>query len=91
MNVVVIGAGYVGLTTGVALAYLGHEVTCVEKDPAKLELLSRGKSPIHEHGLEELMHLAAKNIRFTERAGEVVGGAEVVMIAVGTPPNINYE
>ena len=91
MNVVVIGAGYVGLTTGVALAYLGHEVTCVEKDPGKLELLFRGKSPIHEHGLEELMRLAAKNLRFAERAKEPVGGAEVVMIAVGTPPKSNGE
>lgn len=91
MNVVVIGAGYVGLTTGVALAYLGHEVICVEKDLAKLELLSRGKSPIHEHGLEELMRLARKNLRFAERAQDSVGGAEVVMIAVGTPPKSNGE
>lgn len=91
MNVVIIGAGYVGLTTGVALAYLGHEVTCVEKDPGKLALLSRGKSPIHEHGLEELMRLAGKNLRFVERAKEPVGGAEVVMIAVGTPPKSNGE
>ena len=91
MNIVVIGAGYVGLTTGVALAYFGHEVTCVEKNPAKLELLSRGKSPIHEHGLEELMHLAGKNLRFAERAKGPVEAAEVVMIAVGTPPKSNGE
>ena len=91
MNVVIIGAGYVGLTTGVALAYHGHEVTCVEKDPGKLEILSRGKSPIHEHGLEELMRLAGKNLRFAERAEEPVAGAEVIMIAVGTPPKRNGE
>jgi len=91
MDVVVIGAGYVGLTTGVALAYLGHRVTCVENDPAKLELLYRRRSPIHEQGLEKLMTLAGENIRFTHQARDAVGKAEVVLVAVGTPPKSNGE
>ncbi|MGB9662696.1 MAG: UDP-glucose dehydrogenase family protein [Moorellaceae bacterium] len=91
MNVVVIGTGYVGLTTGLALAYLGHRITCVDKDPAKLELLQRGKSPIHEPGLEELMALAGRNLSFTQRARDVVKDAEVIIIAVGTPSKSNGE
>lgn len=91
MNVVIIGTGYVGLTTGAALAYLGHRVTCVDKDPAKLELLYRGKSPIHEQGLEELIALAGRNLQFTDRVKNAVGDAEVILIAVGTPSKSNGE
>lgn len=87
MNVVIVGAGYVGLATGAALAYLGHDVACAEKDPAKLKLLSSGRSAIHEFGLEELMRLAGKNLRFFECARRgIVEEAEVIIIAVGTPP-----
>lgn len=85
MRVVVVGAGYVGLTTGVCLAYLGHHVTCVDTDPEKIALLKRGKSPIHEHGMEEVMSLAAPRLAFAERAPEVVGDADLILIAVGTP------
>lgn len=91
MNVLVIGAGYVGLTTGAALAYLGHRVTCVDKDPVKLELLSRGESPIHEHGLEELMVLAGRNLSFAHRVQEAVKDAQVILVAVGTPAKPNGE
>ncbi|MBC7294512.1 MAG: UDP-glucose/GDP-mannose dehydrogenase family protein [Thermoleophilia bacterium] len=91
MNVAVIGAGYVGLTTGVVLAYLGHRVTCVDKDPAKLELLCRGRTPIHERGLEELMGLAGKNLHFTDRLPTALGDAEVILVAVGTPSKCNGE
>ncbi|MDW8091223.1 MAG: UDP-glucose/GDP-mannose dehydrogenase family protein [Meiothermus sp.] len=96
MRVAVIGTGYVGLTTGVTLAYLGHQVTCVDVDPAKLELLRRGKAPIYEPGLEELMGLARANLHYTDRYAEAVPGAEVVFIAVGTPslpdgsPDLQY-
>jgi len=91
MNIVIIGAGYVGLTTGVAFAYLGHRVTCVDKDPIKLEVLYKGKSPIHEHGLEDLITLASKNLNFTDDIKAVVGDAEVILIAVGTPSKANGE
>jgi UDPglucose 6-dehydrogenase len=71
MRVVIVGTGYVGLTTGVCLAYLGHHVTCVDKDPEKIALLERGKSPIHEHGMEEVMSLAASRLAFAESTPQV--------------------
>lgn len=86
MNVAVIGTGYVGLTTGVALAFLGHKVTCVDIDPDKLERLRRGQAPIYEPHLEELLALARSNLSFTDNYGQAIPNAQVVFIAVGTPP-----
>ncbi len=86
MKVAVIGVGYVGLTTGVALACIGHEVTCVDKDQAKLAMLKSGKSPIHEHAIEDAMKLASKRIRYTDDTSSAVADAAVILIAVGTPP-----
>lgn len=80
-----------GLTTGVALAYLGHEVLLVEKDPVKLELLQRFESPIHEPGLEVLLSQVRSRLGVTDRVQEAVGGVDMVMIAVGTPPKANGE
>ncbi len=91
MRVVIIGTGYVGLTTGVALAYLGHQVVGVDKDLRKLELLQKGKSPIHEPGLEELMHQASSNLKFTSNTSDAVAEADLIMIAVGTPQKENGE
>lgn len=85
LNVAVIGMGYVGLTTAVALAFLGHRVMGVEKDEAKLDLLRAGKIPFHEPGLPELLELARRNIAFTSAAKEAVAEADLIMIAVGTP------
>jgi UDPglucose 6-dehydrogenase len=85
LKVTIIGTGYVGLTTGVCLAYLGHLVTCVDIDPAKLELLQRRKSPIHEPGLEELLGTVWNRIGFTSDTSASVADADVIMIAVGTP------
>ena len=65
MRLTVIGTGYVGLNTGVAAAYIGHDVVCVDKDPVKLELLTQGKSPIHEQGLDELLARVRDRMRFT--------------------------
>ncbi|NDG84815.1 MAG: UDP-glucose/GDP-mannose dehydrogenase family protein, partial [Proteobacteria bacterium] len=96
MKTAIIGTGYVGLTTGVALAYLGHEVTCLDVDAAKVEGLKAGKSPIYEPHLDELMALASKNLRFTLDPAQALRDAEVVFIAVGTPslpdgnPNLTY-
>ncbi len=84
MKVAVIGTGYVGLTTAVALAYLDHEVVGVDKDPRKLELLQAGKSPIHEKGLDELLQRNG-HLRFTDDTAAAVADAQVVIIAVGTP------
>ena len=85
LKVSVIGTGYVGLTTAVALAYIGHEVIAVDKDPAKIEALKSGKPPIYEPGLAELLQLVHERIHFTGNVEEAVPESEVIIIAVGTP------
>ncbi len=85
MRVAVIGAGYVGLTTGATLAYLGHEVTLVEVDPGKLRALLQGEVPFYEPHLGQLLALVRDRVRFTDRYEEAVPRAEVVFLAVGTP------
>jgi UDPglucose 6-dehydrogenase len=85
MKVCVIGTGYVGLTTGACLALLGHEVTCVDVDAAKVESLRSGRSTIYEPHMEELLAAAAANLRFTTDYAEGVPDAEVVFVAVQTP------
>ena len=91
MKIAIIGAGYVGLTTAVVLAYLNHEVAVVEKDENKLDLLHEGKSPIHEPGIQGLLEEVQHTIRFTPNVAEVVPEAELILIAVGTPPKKNGE
>lgn len=96
MKVCVIGTGYVGLTTGVSLAFLGHEVTCVDLDQAKVDMLRAGKCPIYEPGMEDLLAEAAQNLTFTTSYSEAVPGADVVFVAVQTPsaedgsPDLRY-
>jgi UDPglucose 6-dehydrogenase len=86
MNVTIIGTGYVGLTTGLALGYLGHDVTCVDKNPDIVERLQRGEATIHEPGLDEL--LKSSRASFTQEIPSLKG-SEVVVIAVGTPTKHN--
>ncbi len=86
MKIAILGTGYVGLTTGVCLAYLGHEVTCIDPVQAKIDALKAGKVPIYEPGLAELMEEASEQLRFTTNIAEGVPEAEVIFIAVGTPP-----
>ncbi|HEX7022230.1 MAG TPA: NAD-binding protein, partial [Trueperaceae bacterium] len=88
MNVTIIGTGYVGLTTGVALAHLGHRVTCVDKNPAIVETLSCGDSTIHEPGLQELLQENLPRLRFQTELPPLTGRG-VVLIAVGTPSKSN--
>jgi UDPglucose 6-dehydrogenase len=87
MNVAVIGTGYVGLVSGACLAELGHRVTCVDVDPAKIEKLRQGVMPIYEPGLEELVkrNVANGRLSFATEYEEAVPEAEFVSIAVGTP------
>jgi UDPglucose 6-dehydrogenase len=85
MRLAVVGTGYVGLTTGAALAYLGHQVACVDKDQEKLSLIRDGACPIHELGLAALMRTVGLRLAFTDRIQEAVHDADVVLIAVGTP------
>src|SRR5579871_265668 len=89
MNVSIIGTGYVGLTTGTCLAFLGHKVTCIDSDERKIALLRAGKTPIYEPWLTELLAEAAPNLRFCTDYASAVPNAEVIFIAVGTPPSAN--
>ena len=88
MDVTVIGCGYVGLVTATCLASIGHTVRGVEKDPKKLKTLKDGHCPIFEPGLQELMqeHYAAGSLQFTDNVKAATKDAEVVFLAVGTPP-----
>ncbi len=89
MKVSIIGTGYVGLTTGVCLGFLGHEVTCLDSDEAKIDALRSGRTPIYEPWLEELLALARPNLSFSASYAESIPKAEVIFIAVGTPPLAN--
>ncbi len=86
MNVAILGTGYVGLTTGACLAYLGHKVTCVDPDANKIGSLQRGEVPFYEPHLDDLLVEARPNLRFTMDYSEAIPEAQVVFIAVGTPP-----
>ena len=88
VNVTIIGTGYVGLTTGTALAYLGHRVTCVDKQERVVEALGRGEPTIHEAGLAELLQAVSGSISFRTDIPPLAGTG-VVMIAVGTPSKEN--
>jgi UDPglucose 6-dehydrogenase len=86
MRVSMIGAGYVGLVSGACFADFGHQVTCVDKDAAKIAALKRGEIPIFEPGLDELVESNIKQSRLEFAADTSrVGEADAVFIAVGTP------
>ncbi|HYC96049.1 MAG TPA: UDP-glucose/GDP-mannose dehydrogenase family protein [Sphingomicrobium sp.] len=87
MRIAMIGTGYVGLVSGTCLADFGHQVTCVDKDEAKIEGLLAGRMPIWEPGLEALVKANSERGRlgFTTDLGKAIEGAEAVFIAVGTP------
>lgn len=88
MKLVVIGTGYVGLVTGACLAETGHHVTCVDIDEQKIDRLRRGEVPIYEPGLEEILsrNVTKGRLIFSTDLTEVMSDAEILMIAVGTPP-----
>jgi UDPglucose 6-dehydrogenase len=87
MKIAVVGTGYVGLVAGACLAENGNEVICVDKDPVKIRLLQRGKIPIYEPGLEELVrrNKAEKRLTFTNALARGARNSEIIFIAVGTP------
>jgi UDPglucose 6-dehydrogenase len=87
MKICVIGTGYVGLVAGACFAENGSEVSCVDKDEAKLRMLRRGSIPIFEPGLEELVrrNRDEKRLSFTSQTGKAVRGSSIIFIAVGTP------
>ncbi len=88
MKIAVVGTGYVGLVTGTCFAESGNEVVCLDVDARKIEVLVSGGIPIYEPGLEELVRRNVKERRlsFTTSSADAVRGAQVVFIAVGTPP-----
>ena len=89
MKIGIIGTGYVGLPTGVGLAELGNQVICIDKDEEKINQLKSGKVTIFEDGLEELFQKNTQNkkLQFTTSMKEGVEAADIVIIAVGTPPH----
>jgi len=96
VNVSILGTGYVGLTTGACLAFLGHKVTCADADARKIEMLENGEVPFHEPHLGELIAEARCNLKFTTEYAHAIPGSQVVFIAVGTPsgpsgaPDLQY-
>ena len=89
MKVTIFGSGYVGLVTGACLAEAGNHVVCVDVDADKIERLNRGEVPIHEPGLEALLHRNAEagRVEFTTDAVRAVEHGLFQFIAVGTPPD----
>ncbi len=84
-NIVVAGTGYVGLVTGVCLAEKGHKVTCVDVNQEKIDYMKKGKSPIYEKDLEELMIKNKDRLNYTTDSASIYKSADVIFIGVGTP------
>lgn len=87
MKIAVVGTGYVGLVAGACFAESGNDVVCIDKDEAKIRLLRRGKMPIYEPGLEELVRRNRQEHRltFTTILPKAVRDSSIIFIAVGTP------
>jgi len=87
MNILVIGTGYVGLVSGTCFSEFGFQVTCIDKDEAKIARLKQGEIPIYEPGLDDLVrrNLEAGRLCFDTNTERHVGQADVIFIAVGTP------
>src|SRR5436190_21542823 len=87
MKLAVIGTGYVGLVLGACFAETGNDVICVDKDKAKIRLLNKGKIPIYEPGLEEIVrrNRTENRLTFVTALAEAVKKSDVIFIAVGTP------
>ena len=87
MRIAVVGSGYVGLVAGACFAENGNDVVCVDRDPVKIRLLQRGRIPIYEPGLEEMVrrNRAEKRLTFTTALARGVRSAQIIFIAGGTP------
>lgn len=87
MRITMVGTGYVGLVTGTCFANTGNQVTCLDVDPRKIQMLNEGKSPIYEPGLDELISRNAKagRLKFTTDQKASYQSAEIIFICVGTP------
>ncbi len=89
MKIAIVGTGYVGLVTGTCFAEVGMNVTCIDIDQNKIDNLHKGILPIYEPGLDEMVNrnVGKKRLHFSINLAEAIQGAEVVFIAVGTPPD----
>jgi UDPglucose 6-dehydrogenase len=87
MKIAVVGTGYVGLVAGACLAESGNDVICVDRDEAKIRMLRKGRMPIYEPGLEEMVNRNRQEHRltFTTTLGKAVRDSAIIFIAVGTP------
>jgi UDPglucose 6-dehydrogenase len=87
MKIAVVGTGYVGLVAGACFAENGNEVVCIDKDPDKVRGLQRGRIPIYEPGLEEVVRRnhTEKRLTFTTNLARGVRASEIIFVAVGTP------
>src|SRR4029450_1914242 len=87
MKITVVGSGYVGLVPGACLAETGNDVTCVDKDDAKVRMLRKGRVPIYEPGLTELVqrNKAEGRLVFTTQLARATRASQIIFIAVGTP------
>ena len=87
MKIAVVGSGYVGLVAGACLAENGNDVICVDREPAKIRMLQRGRIPIYEPGLEEMVrrNRAEKRLTFTTALAQGVRSSQIIFVAVGTP------
>ena len=89
MRITIFGSGYVGLVTGACLADVGNDVLCIDIDTGKVARLQKGEIPIHEPGLDTLIarNVRSGRLRFSSSAAEGVAYGQIIMIAVGTPPD----
>ncbi|NDA18013.1 MAG: UDP-glucose/GDP-mannose dehydrogenase family protein, partial [Alphaproteobacteria bacterium] len=87
MKIAVIGTGYVGLVSGACFSEFGFDVTCIDKDAAKIQKINQGEMPIYEPGLADLVarNVAAGRLHFALYLAAAVAAADAVFIAVGTP------
>ncbi|MDP6506740.1 MAG: UDP-glucose/GDP-mannose dehydrogenase family protein, partial [Planctomycetota bacterium] len=93
MKVTIVGTGYVGLVTGTTFSEIGHEVLCIDNDAPKIDTLNSRIMPIYEDGLEEMVvrNMDAGRLKFSTSIEEGTDFAEVIFIAVGTPPGYRGE
>lgn len=89
MKIAIVGTGYVGLVTGTCLAEVGFDVTCVDINAQKIQMLERGETPIYEPGIEELLsrNISKGRLHFTTSLASIIDDVTVIFSAVGTPPD----
>ena len=87
MNIVIVGAGYVGLVSGACFSEFGFNVLCIDKDNNKIKNLNMGKMPIYEPGLDEIIkkNVISKRLKFSSKFPKFFINIDAVFITVGTP------